>query len=141
MQPEVKLAVLCDYALTSQDGKLSILGIFSQMNLGQLPGVSPPFFVVVVLTLDRGTFPVRFGIVDPSGGSVLPEEPPPFDVQVDMPGTDTNLVLQFNNLPLSRPGIYQMQVFLEGRLIYSLPLSVQAAGDDQMGQFRPNFES
>ena len=141
MQPQVKLAVLCDYALTSQDGKLSVLGIFSQMNLAQLPGTSPPFFVVVVLTLDRGTFPVRFGIVDPSGGSVLPEEPPPFDVQAEMPGTDTNLVLQFNNLPLSRPGIYQLQVFLEGRLLHSMPLSVQVSGSEAMGAFRPTFES
>jgi hypothetical protein len=141
MQPQVKLAVLCDYALTSQDGKLSILGIFSQMNLGQLPGSSPPFFVVVVLTLDRGTFPVRFGIVDPSGQSILPAEPPPFDVEVEMPGTDTNLVLQFNNLPLSRPGIYQIQVFLEGRLIHSIPLSTQVMSGDAMSQFRDGYES
>jgi hypothetical protein len=141
MQAEVKLGVLCDYALTSQDGKLSILGIFSQMNLGQLPGVSPPFFVVVVLTLDRGVFPVRFAIIDPRGESILPEEPPPFDVQVDMPGTDTNLVLQFNNLPLGRPGIYQIQVFLEGRLVHSIPLSVQPSGADQLGTPRPTYES
>jgi hypothetical protein len=141
MQPQVKLAVLCDYALTSQDGKLSVLGIFSQMNLGQVPGASPPFFVVVVLTLDRGKFPVRFGLADPSGQPVLPEEPPPFDVQVDMPGTDTNLVLQFNNLPLNRPGIYQIQMFLAGRLIHSIPLSVQASSTEQLGQLRPTYES
>lgn len=141
MQPEVKLAVLCDYALTSQDGKLSILGMFSQMNLAEMPGVSPPFFVVVVLTLDRGTFPVRFGIVDPTGVSVLPEEPPPIDVEVEMPGADTNLVLQFNNLPLSRPGIYQLQVFVDGRFVHSLPLSVQSAGAEGMEPFRPRFES
>jgi hypothetical protein len=141
MQPQVKLAVLCDYALTSQDGKLSILGIFSQMNLAQIPGASPPFFVVVVLTLDRGKFPVRFGLSDPSGQSVLPEEPPPFDVQVEMPGTDTNLVLQFNNLPLNRPGIYQIQMFLEGRLIHSIPLSVQVSSSEQLGQLRPTYES
>jgi hypothetical protein len=138
MQPTVKLGVLCDYALTSQDGKLSVLGIFSQINVGGMPAASPPFYVVVVLTLDGGTVPVRFGLVDPVGQPVLPEEPPPFDVEVESPGTDTNLVIQFNNLPLSRPGIYQVQVFVQGRLLHSIPLNVQAQGEDAYGSFRPN---
>src|SRR5438270_3451213 len=128
MQPEVKLAVLCDYALTSQDGKLSVLGIFSQMNMAQLPGVTPPYFAVVVLSLDQGSYSVRFGVVDPVGQQVLTEEAPEFDMEVETPGADTNLVIQFNNLPLARPGIYQIQLFVDGRLTHSLPLNVQSAG-------------
>jgi hypothetical protein len=138
MQPSVKLALLCDYALTSQDGKLSILGIFSQVNIAPLPGMSPPFYVVTILTLDRGTHPVRFGIVDPVGQQVLPEEPPPFDVEVDTPGADTNLVIQFNNLPLSRGGIYQVQIFVHNRLVHSIPLTVQGTTADEFTQLRPN---
>jgi hypothetical protein len=138
MNAVVKLGVLCDYALTSQDGKLSVLGIFSQMNLAQLPGVSPPYFAVVVLTLDQGSYSVRFGVVDPVGQQVLNEEPPAFDMEVETAGADTNLVIQFNNLPLGRPGIYQVQLFLDGRLTHSLPLNVASASGSELGFARPN---
>jgi hypothetical protein len=130
--------VLCDYALTSQDGKLSVLGIFSQMTLGGLPSASPPFFAVVVLQLDQGTYSVRFGVVDPAGQQVLTDEAPEFDLEVDTPGSDTNLVIQFNNLPLPRVGIYQVQLFLDGRLTHSLPLAVQAMAPPQFAPTRPN---
>ena len=138
MNPVVKLAVLCDYALTSQDGKLSVLGIFSQMNMAQLPGVTPPYFAVVVLGLEQGNYSVRFGVVDPVGQQVLTDEAPEFDMDVETAGADTNLVIQFNNLPLSRPGIYQIQMFLDGRLTHSLPLNVQAAMSPDVALARPN---
>lgn len=138
MNPAVKLAVLCDYALTSQDGKLSVLGIFSQMNMAQLPGVTPPYFAVVVLGLEQGSYSVRFGVVDPVGQQVLTDEAPEFDMEVETAGADTNLVIQFNNLPLSRPGIYQIQLFLDGRLTHSLPLNVQAAMSPDAVLARPN---
>jgi hypothetical protein len=138
MNPAVKLAVLCDYALTSQDGKLSVLGIFSQMNMAQLPGITPPYFAVVVLSLDPGNYSVRFGVVDPVGQQVLTDEAPEFDMEVETAGADTNLVIQFNNLPLSRPGIYQVQLFVDARLTHSLPLNVQSAGGPELSLARPN---
>jgi hypothetical protein len=125
MQPIVKAGLLCDYALTSDDGKLSVMGIFSNMNFASLPNAYPRFFVVMILSLDRGTHSVRLGIVDPAGQQILPE-PPSVDVQVEIAGADTNLVIDFNNLPFNRGGIYQVQLFLEGRLIHSMPLTVQA---------------
>lgn len=138
MNAAVKLAVLCDYALTSQDGKLSVLGIFSQMNMAQLPAVTPPYFAVVVLSLDVGNYSVRFGVVDPVGQQVLTDEAPEFEMEVETAGADTNLVIQFNNLPLSRPGIYQIQLFVDGRLTHSLPLNVQSVGTPDLALTRPN---
>lgn len=138
MNTAVKMAVLCDYALTSQDGKLSVLGIFSQMNMAQIPGVTPPFFAVAVLSLDQGSYSVRFGVVDPVGQQILTDEAPEFDMEVETPGADTNLVIQFNNLPLARPGIYQIQLFLDGRLTHSLPLNVQSVGAPDLSLTRPN---
>lgn len=126
MEPTVRLALLCDYALRAQDGKLSAIGIFSSIGLAEIPGASPPFFVVLSIGLDRGTHSVSLGIIDPMGQQILPEQPV-FDVDVEAPGMDTELLFQFNGLPLQRPGIYQIQLFVEGRLVHSMPLSVQAA--------------
>lgn len=128
MEPVVRLALLCDYALRSQDGKLSAIGIFSHIGVSELPGAAPPFFVALTLALDRGEHQVRFGLLDPMGQEILPD-PPVFDVDVEMPGIDTELMLQFNGIPLSRPGIHQIQLFVDGRLIHSIPLTVQ--GTDQ----------
>jgi hypothetical protein len=124
MQPTVKAALLCDYALTSDDGKLSVMGIFGNINFPTLPNATPRFFVVVILTLDAGSHPVRLGILDPSGQQVL-TDPPTVEVNVQIPGADTNLVVDFNNLPFNRAGIFQVQVFLDGRLLHSIPLNVQ----------------
>jgi hypothetical protein len=53
-------------------------------------------------------------------------EPPQFEVDVEQPGAATDLLLQFNGLPFERTGIYQIQVFVDGLLIHSLPLNVQS---------------
>ena len=135
MEPTVKLAVLCDYAFRTQDNKLSLVGIFSQISVADMPGASPPFFVVISLGLDRGTHSVQFGVVDPMGQQLLPD-PPTFDVEVESPGADTDLLLQFNGLPLSRPGIYQVQFFVEGVLVHAIPVSVQGAQVGGMGPIR-----
>lgn len=127
MEPQVKAAFLCDYALTAQDGKLSVLGIFGNINFPSLPNAYPRFFVVVILTLDAGTFPVHLGIVDPAGQQLL-AEPPAVEVQSELPGMDANLLIDFNGLPFHRAGIHQVQLFVEGRLIHSMPLNVQAMG-------------
>lgn len=130
MQPTVKAALLCDYALTSQEGKLSVLGIFANINFPTLPNALSRFFVVFVLSLDEGTHNLHMGMLDPSGQQMLPE-PPQAEVNVEIAGADTNLVIDFNNLPFNRSGIYQVQLFYEGRLIHTIPLHIQSM--DQPG--------
>lgn len=133
MQPTIKAGLLCDYALTSDDGKLSILGIFGSVNFPSLPNAYPRFFVVIVLGLDAGAHTVQLGIIDPSGQQMLPD-PPQVEVHVEVPGADTNLVIDFNNLPFNSSGIHQVQLLLAGRLIHSIPLNVQGfSGQGVMG--------
>ncbi|MGI8824032.1 MAG: DUF6941 family protein [Chloroflexota bacterium] len=137
MPPVIKAAFICDYALTSDDGKLSAMGIFSNINFPTMPNAYPRFFVVIILSLDEGGHPVSLGIVDAFGQQML-EDQPAVDVQVDVPGTDTNLVIDFNNLPFNQPGIHQVQLFLDGLLIHSVPLSVQILTIPNQQPSRPN---
>jgi hypothetical protein len=90
-----------------------------------------------VLNLDAGTHPVHLGITDPMGQQMLPEAQP-VDVQVDVPGAETNLVIGFNNVQFPRAGIYQVQLFVSGRLAHSMPLNVMAVGDAAFQGDRPN---
>ena len=131
MQPIIKAALLCDYALTSQDGKLSVMGIFGNINFPTLPNAYPRFFVVIIVALDKGAHDVRIGILDPGGQQLLPEQPQ-VQVNVEVSGADTNLVIDFNNLPFNRSGIHQAQLFLDGMLVHSIPLSIHAAAAEGM---------
>ncbi|MGH2441547.1 MAG: DUF6941 family protein [Chloroflexota bacterium] len=126
MQPIVKAAMLCDYALTADDGKLSVMGLFGNINFPTLPNAYPRFFVVIVASFGPGDHAIQLGILDPTGQQVLPEQPT-VSVHVDGPGADTNLVVDFNNLPFTRAGIHQVQLYFEGRLLHSIPLNVQSA--------------
>jgi hypothetical protein len=137
MEPTVRLAMLCDYALKSQDGKLSVLGIRNDLDVQEIPGVTQAFFVVVRLALAPGTHNVRFRVVDPAGQSAIPESDD-LPVEVEAPGIDTDIMLQMNTMPVGRPGIYQIQFFIEGRLIHSIPVSIQGPMPGSMAPARAN---
>lgn len=137
MQPTVKVALLCDYALTGMDQRLSLIGIFNNINFPSLPAAYPQFFVVFVLNLERAEHEVHLGIVNPTGQQMLPDAEP-VNVDVEVPGAETNLVIGFNNIQFDRPGIYQVQLFVNGRLAHSIPLNVQAIGNGPFVSDRPN---
>jgi hypothetical protein len=127
MNPTVKMLLLADYAMTSSDGRLSVMGIFSNINFQSLPAAHPRFFVVIVLSLDVGVHAVQLQFLDPSGKSMV-EEPATIEVHVEMPGGEANLIVDIPNFRFERPGIHQVQLLVEGRLVKSAPLGVQSAG-------------
>ena len=137
MDPVIKAALLCDYALTGADGKLSAIGIFNNINFSSLPSVYPLFFAVIILALDRGTHPIHLGVVDPMGQQILLESPA-VDVPVDVPGAEANLVIGFPTVQFQRAGIYQVQLFIDGRLYQSIPLNVQAVSTEGMPPVQAN---
>jgi len=137
MQPLIKAALLCDYALTGADGKLSALGIFNNINFPNLPNAYPLFFAVIILALDSGTHPIQLGIVDPMGQQVLPESPS-VDVPVEVAGAEANLVIGFPTVQFNRPGIYQVQLFVDGLLCQSIPLTIQTVPSEGFPPARPN---
>lgn len=114
----MELAVLADYALVDQFGKLSILGIWRHLMVGQFPGVHPRAHLVVHLRGRRtevGTHQVTVRLVDPRGDALL-EQTGMMEVNEPAAGVtdlDAPLVLVFD-LPLSVPGEYAFLVLLDG---------------------------
>lgn len=137
MEPTVRLAVLCDYALKSQDGKLSVLGIRNDLEVQEIPGATQAFFVVIRLALAPGTHNVRFRVVDPAGQPAIPESED-LPVEVEAPGVETDIMLQMNAMPVSRGGIFQVQFFVEGLLVHSMPMSIQGPMAGGMPPVRAN---
>lgn len=115
--------LLCDYALTAKDGKISAVGIFSQINVGQLPAVHGRLFVVAVLEAIPGSYPLQLQIVAPSGADVLPN-PPRLQIDVPPSATTANIVADLNGLEVKEIGRHRLELRSGERVLGSAPFTV-----------------
>ena len=71
---KLDFAVVCDYAIVDQYGKLSVLGIFQHIWVAQFPAVHPRLHLVLRLKGRRtevGEHRVRIRLTDTHGTEVL----------------------------------------------------------------------
>ena len=122
----VDFAVLADYALIDQQGKLSVLGIFQHVWVAQFPAVHPRTHLVLRVRGRRteiGEHRIRIRFVDGEGkeliggeGTVQFGEPPAGVTEVE-----AGAVLVFD-VPLAVPGTYAFEITL-GESVLAVPLS------------------
>ena len=122
-EPEVRIAVVCDHALVGQDGKLSLLGIFRNISVSDLPAQHPRMFLVAVLGLDQGQHAVTVRLLDPEGMPAMPH-PPEMTVHSSGAGQDVNVVVELNNLSFTAYGNYRFDLEVDGRNVGSLLVSI-----------------
>jgi hypothetical protein len=128
---KIDLALLCDYALVDQFGKLSVMGIFEHIWVQHLPVVHPRLHLVMRLKGRRtelGEHSVRIRLIDEQeheiitgDGAVTFAEPPAGITEVEA-GT----VLVFD-VPLEHTGSYSFEITLDDEIAASVPLSVGIA--------------
>ena len=122
----VDFAVLADYALIDQQGKLSVLGIFQHVWVVNFPAVHPRTHLVLRVRGRRteiGEHRIRIRFVDDQGhelmggeGTVQFGEPPAGVTEVE-----AGAVLVFD-VPLPRPGSYAFEIILSDSTV-KVPLS------------------
>ena len=125
----IQVAVLCD-AATDDNGKLNLLGAFDTIYAQQLPAVHPQCSIALRVTftaVDEGVHKLKLSFVDADGRSVMPGIDIP--VEVLLPG-DThfgtrNFIVNIQQLKFDAPGIYAIDVALNGLLQASIPLMVK----------------
>ncbi|MBA2564145.1 MAG: hypothetical protein H0V09_01820 [Gemmatimonadetes bacterium] len=125
---KVQLAVICDAANVSREGKLNILGIFSALRARQFPWFHPSLTLVVGLEAtytERGEHSVDIRLVDADGGEILKLDGL-VQVQGERPGHPimTQAVLQLNNVAFPHAGTYTLDILVDRRHERSLPLDV-----------------
>ena len=123
----VDFAVLADYALVDQHGKLSVLGIFQHVWVQNFPAVHPRTHLVNRVRGRRtevGNHPVRIRFVDDQGnelvggeGAIQFGEPP-----AGVTDIEAGAVLVFD-VPLPRPGAYAFEISLDGEVAARVPLT------------------
>jgi hypothetical protein len=126
----VDFAVLADYALVDQHGKLSVLGIFQHVWVQAFPAVHPRTHLVIRVRGRRtevGNHPVRIRFVDEGGnelvggeGAIQFGEPPAGVTEIE-----AGAVLVFD-VPLPRAGLYAFEILVDGMAAMRVPLTASA---------------
>jgi hypothetical protein len=114
--------LMCDYAITAQDGKISAVGVFSQINLQRLPATHGRCFIVAILEASPGRHELSFQVVAPSGRHVLQQAP---RLRIDVPPTATsaNIVAELKGMRLEEIGRHRIEVRAGDRLLGSTPFT------------------
>jgi hypothetical protein len=143
---QVNFAHLCDFALMSAEGKLSLIGLFSRIVVPQLPAVLQQSFVAFEIELDYteiGTpVDVRVEIVDADGAKVIKGTHHVPTQGQGKPG-DRALIPQVMRLPplqFGRAGSYDINIFLgtdvapKGRITFDIVSTGQPPTPPVQGQ-------
>lgn len=126
----IQTAVLCD-AATDDNGKLNLLGAFDTIYARELPAIHPQCAVALRVTFfsgDEGKHNLRLNFVDADGRSIMPDFPPiPVEVVLpdDMHFGTRNFIINIQQLKFETPGLFSMDVSLDGQLQANIPLLVK----------------
>lgn len=120
---ELHSLLLCDYAITAQDGKVSAIGLFSQINVTRLPTTYARLFIVAVLEADPGEHEVTLQVLSPNGESLL-QRPPQMRLNVPANATTANIVAELKGMQLKELGRHRLELRAGDRILGSTPFTV-----------------
>ena len=125
----IQVAVLCD-AATNDNEKLNLLGAFDTIYAQQLPAIHPQCSVALRLTFtpgDEGHHQVTLHFVNADGRTIMP--PMDLPVAVTLPDDahflTRNFIINIQQLKFNEPGMFSLDVHLDGRAQASIPLLVK----------------
>jgi Family of unknown function (DUF6941) len=124
----VDFAVVADYALVDQSGKLSVLGIFQHIWVQQFPAMHPRLHLVLRLKGKRtevGEHAVQIRLLDEDGneslggsGNVMFAEPSAGITEIE-----AGAILVFD-VPFPHAGVYHFQITIDGEQKAAVPVTV-----------------
>ena len=115
--------LLCDYALTAQDGKISAVGVFSQINVARLPAAHGRCFIVAILEASPGPHELTIQVIAPSGKPSL-QQAPRLRIEVPPSATSANIVAELKGMRLEEIGRHRIEVRAGDQILGSSPFTV-----------------
>lgn len=125
----IQVAVLCD-AATNSNEKLNLLGAFDSIYTQQLPVIHPTCSIALRAAFsnaEEGAHQLRLSFVDEDGQAIMPAIDLPIEVVMpeDAHFVTRNFVVNIQQLKLEKPGLYSIDVALDGHQQSSIPLLVK----------------
>jgi len=126
---DIVVAVLCD-AATDTNGKLNLLGAFDTIYTQQLPAVHPQCSIAlrfVFTKIEEGPHKLKLNFVDEVGKLVMPSIEMPVEIAFpeDVNFISRNFVVNIQQLKFEKPGLYSIDIAIDGRHEGSIPLLVK----------------
>ena len=128
---DVSLAVLADYAIVSQDGKLSIMGIFDSINPHQpFPFSLPQMYLVVAYTAGAAEYgsekDVEIVLLSEDGRRLLSLKQKMVVPRPEIPGSlaQMNQIAGLSRYKFTEAGSYEFSILVGGEEKGSVPLRV-----------------
>jgi hypothetical protein len=120
---ELHSLLLCDHAITAQDGKVSAIGLFSQINVTRLPTTYGRLYIVAVLEADAGPHQVTLQVLSRAGEPLL-ARPPQMQLEVPPNATTANIVAELKGLQLRELGRHRVELRAGNRTLGNTPFTV-----------------
>lgn len=126
---DIQVAALCD-AATDTNGKLNILGTFDTIYTQQLPAVHPQCSIAlrfVYTKIEEGPHKLKLNFVDEDGRLVMPSIDLPVEITFPEEANflSRNFVVNIQQLKFEKPGLYSIDIAIDGRHEGSIPLLVK----------------
>lgn len=126
---KIEIFSLCD-AATDQQGKLNFLGSFDHIWAAQVPVSHPSCSLALKLRFSKeeeGSHKIKVTFGDEDGKLVIPPMDVPVNVKI-AEGESTaslNLILNMQQLKLTKFGEYTLDMTLDGVAVANLPLYIR----------------
>jgi hypothetical protein len=129
MKLHTEIITLCDYALISREGKLSINGIFDELRVQQFPGgIARAFFVATLRGKADTTYQLK--ITTELGKKSI--NTLNLDIRTSLNGKN-NIILELVNLGFEKEGDYRFTIYNSNDEVGSTQLKVMSA-EQPVGQ-------
>ena len=133
----IDFAVVCDYALVDQFGKLSVIGLFQHIWVQKFPTIHPRLHLVIRLRGSRtevGPHDVRIRLLNEDDEEILSgdgkvnlPEPPAGVLEVE-----AGAVLAFD-VPFQKPGRYRFEINVDSEVQTAVPIVVSQGPSQSQG--------
>jgi hypothetical protein len=133
----IDFAVVCDYALVDQFGKLSVIGLFQHIWVQKFPTIHPRLHLVLRLKGSRtevGPHDVRIRLLNEDDEEILSgdgkvnlPEPPAGVLEVE-----AGAVLAFD-VPFQKPGKYRFEINVDSAVQTAVPITVSQGPSSSQG--------
>lgn len=115
---DITLAVCCDAANVSREGKLNLLGIFNSLHAAEFPCTHPHLALVLRVEArigEEGIHPIEIKLADEDGHEVFKVNGQ-ISLQGAQPGRPmtAQTIIDINNFQLPRSGTYAFEIFIGG---------------------------
>jgi len=127
---DATLGLIAEYATISNDGKLSVLGIFDQMSSATFPTGVPIFYVVVSLAAGPAEFgsqrQIGIALHSQDGKELFKSESTETVPKAPLPGIKSamNRIWAFPGVGFVNPGTYEFSILVDGRTERTIPLYI-----------------